>query len=658
MNCKTSLLLLPLFSALIAAVPVSAAPADKKADPAVLTAQEKAKADAKLRNELWSKMNSLRNEANKFAGERDWDKVHALVKQAPPLFEQIQKLQAMSKQEMERFSWVFQVFQPDRKTNKDQLRGYYEAMIPKAAGDVKADWITNCASFLNEQKMDTSEAIAKFRNTRYDVKDLTPMKRFAFLMEDDRLEDADKLVRQTIAAQPDVKQKIQILNQAIGAFSGKKVFGSVFAGAYYQELLKLTTDPDEKSALLSRWANYAELMALLPDSEIQKLRDSRLTLPGVSDKAKVEAYASDISRSFDDAEIIILRDKALAVAGKNPDLHFRIVKLLSSKTYPPSLKLDCRTFDWYPDFFRKEMAEDPGYTRQQIHELMNNYVRNFSYGKYASIEKELLAYVAKNRRVYAEKIKRWTDYSSRRDAVKKSGDNAKFAELDKNYRTERNAITDAQERYLNALHTLSEFYHANSVRYYDEPDPVMIRKEIDVIRQKIAFCMICSEYDDWFIVKVADQTFRIAELAFSIRDYALVRQCAAENESLKTVLSDYERKRGKKNLLWAITNAETRYQYLLGFIVFEEENYAEAIRILEPLVKPGVRHYGIQRNNVPRTNIYDRLIRSYAALEDYEGALKYADQFLETSAWYMKANKRIQPQIEALRERAAEAKKK
>ena len=544
--CKT-LLVLPLIAAMTAAGALSAAPtAARKADPAA----EKAKADAQKRSQLWQQFHELRKEGSKAAADGDWNKVNETVKQVLPLFDQINALKPMDQKEMNNFSWCFSVFQPNRKGNKAGLRSYYETMIPKASGDVKADWISNCAYFFNEQKLEKSDWVEEFRNTRYDVPGLTSSKRFAYLMDDSRLEEADQLMRKMIAEQQDSKEKIKMIGRAISMFSGKKVYGSVFARKYYADLLALTTEPDAKSALITRWAKYAEEMAILSDEEIQKLRDSRFTLPGVSPKAKIEAYVDNICRSIDGNDIIVWRDKALAEAGNDPALRYRIVKLFSTHSYPPTLKLNCSEFTWYPEFFRREMAADPGFNRWQVSALMNDYVRHFRYNRYAEMEKEILDWVARNEKNYQAKQAAWKTAIAkiRQDKEAKKGN---AAELNKLENEENARLADARERYTDAMQLLIRYYDMNAERYYEGPDPRMVRKEIAAIRNLIAFLLSCDYWGGAFRA-AAENEFRIAELSFAVRDFDTVRKCAAQTEKYPELAAERAKTTQVKYDVWQI----------------------------------------------------------------------------------------------------------
>lgn len=604
---------------------------------------------------LWRKFSEIRAQGNKAASVRDWTEVRSCVDRAAALFDRIGAIKPMDQREMNDFTWCFTVFQPDRKANKDVLRGYYELLIPKASGDVKADWISRCAALLTEQKMEKADDIRAFRDKRYAVPGLSEGKLLSFLLEDKRLEEADAIIRKRLDAAPDSAEKLKQLQFAVTSFSGRGVYGSVFARKYYPELLKLTTDPAAKCALLTRWADYAEENALLPDEEIAKLRASRYTIPNLPAKAKVTAYLADISATLDSDEIPALRDKALAAAGEAPSLRYEVIALLTGTAHPVKARLKISELTWIPEFFMKEITSDREFTRSQYADLVRRYVRNFRFGRWQQMEKELLSLLDRAQKNFRMQQTVWKTAADKLDAALKTPGGKDVNALRQQTAEEFARLRDRAGRVRDMMTILADYYHTNALRHYDSPDPVMLGREKEMIRRSIDFNLSCT-FEPESLFLAASGEFHFAEIAFSQCDYAEVRRCAERNKTYLKSAEEAGKTAKQDRGARRIAEIATRYQYLLGASAFEEENYAEAIAILTPLVRTGGRHYGTDRNSDPRTNIFRCLLMSHLALDDYEGALKYETKFLETSPWFMQS--RLREALGDVHKRAEAAGKK
>ncbi len=514
---------------------------------------------------------------------------------------------------------------------KEYLKGFYEKMLTMTAGDLKAQNYQDYADFLKKNKMADEKKTAELLASRYQVKDVSGKKLVEMYAADLELEKADAVAQKWLAEQKDSKGRINVTSHlAKNVFSKYKVYGSVFADKYAKLwLAELKDSPADMISAIHWYAPYARQYALITDAEYDKLMASRYTLPGAASKDINNAYCFDIIREAGSVEREELFKKATAAA-KTSRERIEVYKAVSRKPYhgAPDLKI-------LPQLLEKALTEEESlYTdRWVMRDIVNSYV-GCSDLRFAEAEKFLNDLAVKA-------IKRASDLTAKIKAAEQAFEKFKDGEFKtmkdrtqasklhqektafvRDLKAQQNVVNDALVSIYSALSNLEK---KHAVRYYDDPNPVLLKRAIDA-RQKLANFLPADNMNGKL-----EQQREMVLLALDSQDYALVRKIAGE------ILSVKDPKFEKHNaLIWA--------KYALGFAAYEEEDYAKAIEILLPMTERNDYNFN--------ERLYDNIVRSYVALGQYDEALKYTDKMVQSAKWFMR--ERLKQQVEELKERAKE----
>ena len=632
-------------------------------------AEAKKKAEAQEKRRNWGAYYDLKNQMANAAARKDFAKVDAL---SPALYALMDKPSQLGTR---RFGITLSFLGGDRKKNAATLKKHYEFLISKASGDVKGDWMTGYAKLLKEQKLAEEDEIAKILADRYKIAELSSMKRIEFLVADNELEQADALASEVIAGEKEMAKKAKIYGQLVRFFSQKKVFGSPYVNRYYQAWIAVAPTPDAKAKVTGQYADYAKEYALMSDEEADERFASGLNMPGVTDACKVSMLCGRL-RNTPGAEQEAVAKNALALAGADFKARLEVYKSAISLGSPYSAPAE-----WLPGFAEKAAADQEwvDHLRDYARFLRDYAARcrirrldaasKFLEGECARMVK-LNAVAAADHQTRTAVVQKAKDALQKAQAAEKiAKDNlkAKWNNLPERKKAEaelraKRELRDEASKFLQAksqeeraagraasnlegcvcaaYDALSQLYDAGAHRLYESKNPYLLKKAITAQQKKLA--VISDPFSNYTKLETL---LKIADLAYDARDYALVRQAAAEAEALCQAAEGSVRDSRDKRRGIEFRKRLVRVRYPLGFAAYDEENYGEAVTQFLPL---------IDRNDYRRRGaVCEKLVRSYTALGDLDNAVKYSDRMLETAPRFMK--KRFEQQIKELKERAAEA---
>lgn len=524
---------------------------------------------------------------------------------------------------------------------KTYLKGFYEKMLTKTTGDLKIQNLQDYADFLKKNKMADQDKINAILKQRYSVKDVSPRKMVEILAADLELEKADAAAQKWLNEQKDNKGKISVASTlARNIFSKHKVYGSKFANKYagiWMELLKEEGSPSAKIQAIHWYAPYARDYALISDAEYSKLMASRYTIKDLSSSDLNSIYCHDIKQENGTLESEALMKKAIAAAktaGERANVYLALSRTIHNTP----------VFEFLPAVMEnKALADEELYTKREqqnnLRHLLSNYVNRCTATRYTESNKFMnaLAVKAKTRIAPAEVAAKAAEADLKKfefGTFKTMKDRAQANNLLNEKRNEvRKTATQLEVVRNSAVQVYAWLHELNKKfadRYYAPSNPVELKRAIAAKEQIIA---ILPDKD---VRGKALHLRDIIFLAYDAKDYALVKKIAKE------ILSNKAPELEKDNTakIWAT--------YALGFTAYDEEAYSDAVKYLQPMT--------YRNDHVFKDRLYEKLVRSYVALGEYEEALKYTDAMVKNARYYMRA--RLEQQVQELKERAEEAKKK
>ena len=634
-------------------------------------AAAKAKAEREIRErqaKIWQEFCVNRGKLNDEIRSGKFEAAHAICARMMVLIDGMHKLGPCPWMREWNFTGHFAKVQ---RQNAAQLKKYYEFLITRASGDIKAGWITEYAALLKSQKLASDEEIAKLLASRYAVKGLTEAKRFQMLVGDDELEKADAIARKLLAEAKDPKEKAGMIRGFIREFSSKKVFGSDLADKYYKLLLAELTG-GAKAEAIQEYAGFLEKYVIVSDEEIAKLLASRYAIPALTKTELAGCLLYDIKATQGSEEKKTAYLSGLEKIKDDTSARLRFYSNLTGGTGV-----------WRAEFYMNVIFKDDAvihgdtalYDRMLGYFNGNGYLRvipqaeKFLAGEQARTQKELADATAAGKAardaVYAAKVEADAKNKVFKDAEEKLKSNRDpkntgalqqarnqtwdaFVKANNSLKEKEGALRSADgvtntalRRFHAVCNAQERFYVRIAQRYYEGPDPVYIRKAVNALMRKY-------ESISGSPVSRMDVLIAITRLAIDNADGRV-----STSTSLDDVLGKVM---GLAAGIAAPSDPRTLQDFnarklmlgkYAGYAAYNQENYEEAVKYLQPIADGGAAHIRDGR-------LYETLVRAYTALGRYDDALKYTDAMISTAQGYMRS--RFKQQVENLKQRAAEAK--
>ncbi|OGV52347.1 MAG: hypothetical protein A2X49_08300 [Lentisphaerae bacterium GWF2_52_8] len=346
-----------------------------------------------------------------------------------------------------------------KSTEPDAKKAAAETKAKAAADKAKADAEAKAAKANAEAKaVSVGEAYA------------AELAKFNTSLKDNKLDEASASAKEMIKLsaepgkapwQPTMRTYFNVIKQ----FEGKKLFGSKYTLALYEDAIKNTTAANEKADLTLQYGLFLYKYALVDDKKAKDIIESAFSIPDISKEKQIQ-LCQRVAEADPSENLDAYSERALSYAKDDPVMRIGI-------------------YSWIIRAYKDKNLD----REDEIVPLYEKILADKSYSD------ELLLKMGREMVEYLNKTKQFD--KSR-------------AYLNKTLPT-----LQAREK-LSFLWLLADTHKKAAVRFYSEPDKKDLQLAIDAYRESI------KEIPQDKVFDIANVRLQIAETAYTMDDYPTV----------------------------------------------------------------------------------------------------------------------------------------